>query len=53
MDSFFNVICFFAGMLCMMTLWFWHDLKHSDYERGYLDGCHDTAELLGEEDDET
>ena len=53
MDSFFDAICFFAGMVCMGILWFWYDWKYNDYERGYLDGCHDTAELLGEEDDET
>lgn len=53
MDNFFDAICFFAGMLCMMILWFWHDWKHSDYERGYQDAIDDIFEELKEYEDET
>ena len=52
-DVLIDGFCFFAGMVCMMLIETCIDLRHSDYDRGYLGGCHDTAELLGEKDDET
>lgn len=52
MDNFFDAICFFAGMLCIMILWFWHDWKHSDYERGYRDAIDDIFDELKEYEDE-
>ena len=52
-DVLIDGICFFAGMVCMMFLWFWHELKHSDYERGYRDAIDYIFDKLKEYDDET
>ena len=48
MDILFDAICFAAGAVCMMFLWFWHDLKYSDYERGYQDAIDDIFDELKE-----
>lgn len=51
-DVLIDGICFFAGMVCMMILWVWHELKHSDYDRGYQDAFDDIFGELKENEDE-
>lgn len=53
MEFLFNVICFLAGMVCMILIGTCIDSRCSDYDRGYQDAIDDIFDELKEYEDET
>ena len=42
-------ICFIAGFIVGISLWFYNDIKYNPYRKGYADGYEEAFRYIKEE----